>query len=258
MKSESTALKPQLAAAKQGFDRDGFIVLRDFFTPAETKELADRLDRYVKEIVPTLPPEDAFYDVKGQPESLKQLHRMAKHDPYFKDYESNPKLVELAKVLLDDELQVLGAEWFNKPPRVSKATPPHQDGFYFMLVPNNALTFWIPLDVVDESNGCLRYVVGSHLKGIRPHIRTQTLGFSQGVADFGPEDEKLEQLIFVKPGDVLAHHSVTIHRAEANNSDRHRRALGMVYFGAHTQRDHEAIEAYQRSLAKDLASAGKI
>ena len=47
-----------------------------------------------------------------------------------------------------------------------------------MLEPNEALTFWIPMDVVDESNGCIRYVRGSHKRGMRPHGKTATLGLA--------------------------------------------------------------------------------
>ncbi len=29
--------------------------------------------------------------------------------------------------------------WFNKPPRVGTPTPPHQDGYYLMLMPNKVV-----------------------------------------------------------------------------------------------------------------------
>lgn len=38
---------------------------------------------------------------------------------------------------------------------------------------------WTTLEEVDKENGSLRYIKDSHLKGLRPHGRTQTLGFSQ-------------------------------------------------------------------------------
>ena len=56
-------------------------------------------------------------------------------------------------------------EWFNKPPGTDSPTPPHQDNYYFSLKPPNVLTIWLALDPVDDENGCLRYVAGSHRDG---------------------------------------------------------------------------------------------
>ena len=41
---------------------------------------------------------------------------------------------------------------------------------------------------VDDENGCINYVRGSHKKeGYRPHGKSEILGFSKGVTDFGTE-----------------------------------------------------------------------
>jgi phytanoyl-CoA hydroxylase len=118
---------------------------------------------------------------------------------------------------------------------------------------------WLALDVVDEENGCMRYVGGSHRRGMRPHGRTKTLGFSQGITDF-PREEDLtaERYISVQPGDVIVHHAMTIHRADANRSSRSRRALGLVYYGASAREDASLKDSYQADLFRELKSAGRI
>ena len=95
---------------------------------------------------------------------------------------------ELAELLLDGPVVPKDLQYFNKPPGIGKPTPAHQDGYYFMLDPCEALTIWVALDHVDDENGCVRYVTGSHKRGMRPHCRTQTLGFSQGITDYGELD----------------------------------------------------------------------
>ena len=60
----------------------------------------------------------------------------------------------------------------------------------------------------------------------------------------------------LEPGDVLAHHSLTIHRADANHSDRSRRALGLVYFGKSAQVDPAAQQRYQDSVKQQHAGMG--
>jgi len=123
-----------------------------------------------------------------------------------------------------------------------------------------ALTMWVALDIVDEINGCVRYVKGSHKNGLRPHRRTKTLGFSQGISDFGSElDQTHEVMCLAQPGDLLAHHAMTIHRAEANRSERQsRRALGFIFYGESALEDEAAHRAYNQKLESELTAAGKI
>ena len=232
---------------KQTYDVDGVIVIRGFLPPDELKLLKDNLDRYVREVVPTLPDTDAFYEDKSRPETLKQLNRI-QQDPFFANYLKHPIWNQTAVALLGEAAIVHGAEWFNKPPNTHHITPPHQDNFYFCLKPPKVLTMWLALDPVDEENGCLRYVKGSHLLGIRPHRRTKTLGFSQGISDYGDADIANETPVIAQPGDVLIHHGNTIHRADANRSNvRHRRSFAMVFQGVSCVRDETAFNRYLES-----------
>lgn len=250
-----SALTGQLKAE---FDRDGFVQIRGFYTPRETAGLAAELARYISQVVPGLPPSEAFFEDKARPETIKQMQNMQKHEPAFERLMVSHRFQGLASTLFGRPAVAKGVEWFNKPAGIGAATPPHQDGYYFMLEPNEALTFWLALDEVDQTNGCIRYVPGSHLRGVRPHARTSVLGFSQGITDYGPDDFANEKCMVVSPGDLLIHHSLTIHRADANQSGRSRRALGLVYYSDRAKADPQKTAAYQQNLMKELAAAGKI
>jgi phytanoyl-CoA hydroxylase len=246
------------AAAKRDFDRDGFVILRGFLSPEEFREFDDNMQRYIREVMPKVPRERKFFGDINRPETLKQLAAIRENDPFFDAFIKREKYISLARALLDDDVVPQECEWFDKPPALNNPTPPHQDGFYFMLEPNEALTIWIPQDVVDASNGCLRYVVGSHRRGMREHQRSGVLGFSLGMADFSDADKTMEREIHVKPGDVVIHHSMTIHRADANPSKRHRRALGLVYYAKRAKQDKDRLDNYRKEWKKDYTAAGKI
>lgn len=236
------------AHLKAEFDRTGYVVVKQFLSAAEYAELTGELERYIRDVVPRLPPADAFYDDRERPETLKQLNRMAQ-DSYFAAYREHPHWRALATALMGEEVSTVEPEWFNKPRGTNHITPPHQDNFYFCLSPPHVVTLWLALDVVDEENGCLRYVPSSHLLGIRPHGRSNVLGFSQGILDYGDEDRQLEVPIRLQPGDVVAHHGNLIHRADANCSlGRERRAFAIVYRGVSCQRDEAAYASYQAAL----------
>jgi phytanoyl-CoA hydroxylase len=230
---------------KAQYDRDGYVIVRQLLPLAEFTDLQQNLDRYIRQIVPGLPDSDAFYDVdRSRPETLRQLHRMDQ-DPYFARYVHHPKWVSLAEALVGEPVTVMPPEWFNKPPRSTQGTPPHQDNYYSCWVPCNVLTIWMAMDVVDDENACLRFVRGSHREAVRPHAASRVLGFSQHITDYGPGDEAREVAIHLQPGDVSVHHGNLIHLAGANRSaTRHRRAFALVFLGQSCRRDEKAYRRY--------------
>lgn len=239
----------------EAFDRDGFVVVPGFLTGDEFEELKRNLERYISDVVPSLPGTEAFYQDPNQPQTLKQLQRMER-DSYFEAMMSQPRWIELAEALLGEPCEYHGGPaWFNKPPNTEHSTPPHQDNYYFKFHPPLALTIWLALEPIEEENGCLRYVPGSHKRAIRPHGRSSVLGFSQCVVDWSAEDEAAEIRVEVPAGDAVVHHSQIIHRADANRSTmRHRRAYAHVLKAIRAKRDESALAEYNAALRKHLAT----
>ena len=121
------------------------------------------------------------------------------------------------------------------------------------------MTLWLALDDVDEENGAISYVRGSHLRGLRPHVASGVLGFSRSLLDWGEADAAASAVQRAAPGDLLAHHGLTIHCAGANNSaTRFRRAIGMIYYSATAEVDEAAKAAYHEKLYRDLQEKGRI
>ncbi len=242
------------ANCRDQFQRDGFIVLREFMTPAEIASLEAGWLRFVRDIAPRIDRAHVMYEDYDDPDTLKQtdcLHL----EPTLDAWRHHGKVRELAELLIGPVVPQHG-EFFDKPPRKSKETPAHQDGYYFSLKPNLACTVWIPLDSVDEENGALTYVRGSHRKGVLDHGASSILGFSQGLTGELPKAED-HVICTAQPGDVLVHHSLTIHYAGANRSEsRRRRSIAYVYFSASAQRDEEAWERYQSSLKRQREAKG--
>ena len=245
--------KRDIDAVKKIYERDGFVVLRGFLDKNEIARINDSLQFVVREKVQTMPDNHVVYEDKNDRHSLKLLQDLHRYDPFFSDLLFKSKFEEIAEALLGDKAIGKTVEYFNKPPRIGKPTPVHQDGYYFMLQPPEAITMWLALEDVDEENGCVRYVKGSHLKPMRPHGRTKTAGFSQGIVDYGnAEDVANEIPVPAKSGDLLIHHAMTIHRADGNRSTtRTRRALGFIYFSASAKEDKAAKEAYLKVLAEE-------
>lgn len=245
---------------KQAFESDGFIVLRSFLSDKEVDEVRQQIATYLRETVPTLPPMDVFYQKIGDSSSIKQLPRLSEHDPFFHNLLHGKRFKEIADFLWSRGAIPRDAAYFDKPASISDPTPPHQDGYYFHITPCVALTMWLALDHANHENGCVRYVKGSHRLGMRPHDRTDVLGFSQGIVDFGNnEDQSNEVAVAAQPGDLIIHDALTIHRADANRSDDCARpALGFVYYSSQAKIDHESQQRYQDKLVSKWKATGKI
>jgi len=240
---------------KQQFDLDGYVVVRNFVSGSELQSLERNLEHYITDVVPTLPPSDAFYQDSHKPETLTQLQHMQQHSEFFNDYAHHPQWMDLATTLLGEPAHCQGPEWFNKPPNTQHPTPPHQDNYYFCLEPCHVLTLWLALDAIDEENGCLRYYRGSHLHGLVSHEASSVLGFSQGIQHIPDSLRTRETPVPTNPGDLLVHHGATIHRADANlSTHRQRRAFAMVYRGQSCQINIQRQREYQQALKKQHAA----
>lgn len=235
---------------KRSFDENGYVHLPGFLKPDQVAEINARLKTLVETKVATMPPEHVKYEVKDDASTLKMLQDLQLYEAFFADILFDSTFTALAENLLEEKVIGKTLEYFNKPPKIGKATPPHQDGFYFMLDPMTAVTMWLALEEVYQENGWVSYVQGSHKKGMRDHSPTQTLGFSQGIADFGSAEDLENEVFFpAQPGDLLVHHALTIHRASPNTSkERSRKAMGMIYFGASAKEDVAAKAAYVKAL----------
>jgi phytanoyl-CoA hydroxylase len=245
----------QLGSLASSFDEDGYVAIKPLYSQDEMKLLNKEIARYIEVAVPTMPTERVYFEDPLDVTTLKQLQKMFEYDAYFEDLMFNGPARKIAETVLGEEVIPINMQYFNKPAGIGKPTPPHQDGYYFHLDPCKAVTGWLALEDVDKENGCIHYVRGSHkVEEFRDHGQTGVLGFSQGMTDFGTENDKLETVSFPgAAGTFLMHDAKTIHWAGANTSlTRSRRALGFIYYGRSAIVDQATSESYQKSLDSKL------
>ncbi len=242
------------------FKREGYTVVRAFLNAQQLHTIHKAVSELIENRLDQLPQEHVFYEDVTNPHSLKQIQHVDRYVPSLHEHFHHGVFKSLAERLLEQKVVGRNFQYFDKPPTNSLPTPPHQDGFYFKLNPPLALTMWLALDEVNETNGCVMYLPRSHQKGLRTHQQTNTLGFSQGIPDYPtPDEQSREVAIIAKPGDLLAHHALTIHRAGSNQS-RHksRRALGLIYYGEHAVENQTEAQNYRSRLVNHLREQGRI
>ncbi|MCY4567094.1 MAG: phytanoyl-CoA dioxygenase family protein, partial [Candidatus Poribacteria bacterium] len=113
---------------------------------------------------------------------------------------------------------VIGHPVFNARPKLPgqqlTVVPWHQDSGYFGTVSETSLipTAWIPLVPVDESNGCLQVVAGSHRLGVVNHHTEEREGKFLEVMDALIENSRVVTCP-MELGDALVFHNLTLHRS---------------------------------------------
>ena len=251
---------PEMAKKlRKDFLNNGYIFFPAFLNKEEIDSVQQKIAEFIDEKVKDMPESMVYYEDINDKSTLKQLQQLFEFDPFFFDMMFGSRFEKLASILLEDDVTGKNIQYFNKPPKIGKPTPPHQDGYYFMLEPNEAVTMWMAMEPVDEENGCVRYIAKSHIKGLRHHNKTNTLGFSQGISDYDNKDYSEEIFFPTVAGDLLVHHSLTIHRADGNTSkNRSRKAMGFIYYANKAKEDIEAHRKYQKKLADSLAQEDKI
>jgi hypothetical protein len=112
-------------------------------------------------------------------------------------------------------------------------TPSHQDHF-FIRQTERFRTVWIPLMNIERKVGGVAVAARSHHRGLLEHVEHET-AYSyifRGRKQRGVPLERIPQTWLTadyRPGDLLVFHSLMIHRALPNTSDRIRLSLDTRY-----------------------------
>jgi hypothetical protein len=148
--------------------------------------------------------------------------------PGFHDILWHPAFTVPASQLLGGAVRFWHDQLFCKPAHHGGVVAWHQDFSYWTRTsPMAHLSCWIALDDVDESNGALQYVPGSHRWDLLPI--TGLAGDIDAIRKV-LTDEQWDALhhpvpMVLKRGQAAFHHPLMVHGSRENSTDRPRRAM---------------------------------
>lgn len=142
-----------------------------------------------------------------------------------------PRLGSVACAAIErSELVLFHDHLLHKPPG-GEDMAWHQDFSYLPIDRGGGVTLWVALDDIDEENGCLYYLMGSHRLGER-RAAWGMMGDGDPRAALPPIDidpDEPGQPVSTAAGCALAHHTFVYHRSPANTSDRPRRSWALSF-----------------------------
>ena len=209
------------------YHRDGFLVVKDFFSSAE-------IDLLYQTATDESVVDHAFdlNDQEGKKTKLT-LWFTAGDDPFGLMSRCKRMIDSVQSLLGEGEVCHFHSKVMQKEPRVGGAWEWHQDyGYWYkngFLFPEAMISVMVALTDANKANGCLQVLRGTHkMQRFEHHFA----GEQQGADDtFVSEAAKISDLIYCEltAGDVLFFHPNVLHRSEANLSEYARWSVISAY-----------------------------
>lgn len=221
------------------YQENGFLRIPEVFTPEETDELADELDRLVQDWSFTSegwvgPWRQAYMDPETEKKSkLTAMHDLHLYSVAWMRAVTNPKLAAALSDLLGPNVELHHSTMHIKPPQTGHPFPMHQDDPFYGHSNEKFIDVLVHLDDTCHENGEIRFLAGSHKNGALTHVLETEDG--PCTPHLPTDNWKLEDTVPVpaKRGDVVLFCYYTVHGSYINTTKEPRRMVRVGYRDPH-------------------------
>lgn len=212
-------------AARERYDRDGFVKLAGVFSGTTLAYYRDRISSEVLRRNPQtapLPERDTYH------RAFLQVTNLWRTDETAREFVFGKRLAGIAAHLLGAaHVRLYHDQALYKEPG-GGITPWHADQFYWPLDGDKTVTAWVPLQTTPPEMGPLAFAAGSH-----------RMSFGRDLAISDESERSLKEALHAgrfsescepfDPGDVSFHSGWTFHHTGANRSTRARAVMTIIY-----------------------------
>lgn len=218
-----------LSADDVAFYREnGYLMVEDAVTPAQLDALRRVTYDFIEKSRAVTESDDVFDLDEGHSAAQPRLTRIKlphKQHPLYWDTLVNSRITEVLKTLLGPNVALSTAKLNTKAPGGGAAVEWHQDWAFYPHTNDDLLAVGLMLEDVDEANGPLQVIPGSHKGPVLAH--TNADGVFCGAIDPADPDFHHDKVVTLtgKAGSMTVHHVRTLHGSAPNMSDRNRLIL---------------------------------
>lgn len=245
---------------QEAWERNGYILLREFVEPHLCQAMLDYIVAFVRENRPEsskvqtvkAPDDSTVYVADGSiiiPESkpnpfaknpednISKVFNLHRQEP-FAGFVKQPEVLDVLAQLIGPEIDCFQSQFIFKNAG-AWGQPWHQDSYYMPLDHLPQVGVWLAVSEATLENGCLLVQPGSHREPIHAHVPDQRPLANYGYVEIVDYDFTDAVPILMQPGDLLIFHSFLMHRSVDNRSHS-RRAAAMFHFAqAGTQKTQD-------------------
>ncbi|MFI5356436.1 MAG: phytanoyl-CoA dioxygenase family protein [Opitutales bacterium] len=217
------------------YHEQGYLVVRQAFTPAETQDALDGLvdlilgkqpdfthiwfEGKARDLLPTL-------NAEQRQDAVRKIGDFIEFDARLKALSHHARMLAAVSRLMHGRKPVLFQDMaLIKPPRLGREKPWHQDHAYFEYpLGTPVVGVWIALDEATVANGCMQILPGRHKEGPIVHFQRRDWQICDNVI-LGTKSVAVP----LAPGGALFFDGLLPHGTPHNSSPQRRRALQFHY-----------------------------
>ena len=222
------------------FQRDGYIIAPPIFSADEVERFRAALTRVEAGEYRTGKRPTLDLPMPPDPNALRKIDNAWWADPDLASLSTDARLGEIAAALLAvPTIRLWQDQLLDKPPTGVGADNKaggnigwHQDWDSWRTVASRDafVTAWVALDDVDEENGAMQVIAGSHQWG---HLAGESNFLGTDVeaqlAELARERDAKPRHLCMRAGQASFHHVLTFHGSGPNMSTRPRRSLAIHF-----------------------------
>jgi phytanoyl-CoA hydroxylase len=240
------------------WDERGFVILKGFAPPDQLEAMIERVNHLARQEAAGEERPDLYIAKEGvldnpetPEEGLAKIFRLMRTEDVFRDFATDPRLLDLVGDLLGPDVDCFLSQFIFKHPG-ALGQPWHQDDYYFRMTPLPQIGVWLACTAATPENGPLWVVPGSHKEDIHDVVPDQRKGAGLGYVEIidAAVDDKM--IVLMEPGDLLLFHSHLRHKSTDNNSADKRAAMVYHYAVANTV-GHRAFNQDWTEVLRDSA-----
>jgi len=229
-------------AQKDAFWRDGYLVVPNAATPAQlaamqammaawTEESRAHSKPYGPETVDGRPRFDMGGEHSTERPALRRINNPSDLYPPFQEAMEHSPMTEMVTDLIGPDVKFHHCKINQKLPGAATEVHYHQDFLFTPHTNDDIVTALLMLDDVDEANGCLKVVPGSHKGPLHSLFEGET--FVGRMSDETTASMRAKEApVTGKAGDVCLMHTRLAHGSDASRSTRPRGLYICVYTAA--------------------------
>lgn len=206
------------------YDDNGYMILRNFISPETAENVNTEIEKLMK---------DGTLKFRYGGKLMFAIH----HSEIIRNIGSDKNLLEFLSVLLDGNAKLFQSINFIN----GSQQKTHSDSIHMTTYPlGGLLGVWIALEDVDENNGALHYIPGSHKLPyfLNSDYDNEGTALKIGKKSYKAYEEFLEnkvkelglkkEIFRAKKGDMLIWHANILHGGEPH-TDKNRTRKSLVY-----------------------------
>ncbi|KAJ8964872.1 hypothetical protein NQ314_004554 [Rhamnusium bicolor] len=249
---------------KQFYEKNGYLLVKNNVSEELINKVCQRFvdfcNKKVEVNVITVMKDPSLKTKGVQGELLINKIQDFLFDDVFWEYARDKRVIDIVEGIIGPNITGAHSMFINKPPNADPGAslhPLHQDLHYFPFRPaDRIVASWTALERVDEQNGCLYVIPGSHKGSLYKHDYPKGYknAMYHGVQGY---DHLAKVHVVMAKGDTVFFHPILLHGSGPNYTQGFRKAISCHYADSKNSYFIDVHGTSQENIAHEIEEVAR-